>query len=59
MRRDIEAIELGALQHGIENGGALPAGFGAKEQEVLAGNSDAAQGALGELLSIASVPSPA
>ena len=37
MPRDIEGIEVGALQHGIENGGALPAGFGAKEQEVLAG----------------------
>ena len=27
----IEAIELGALRHGIENGGALLTGFGAKE----------------------------
>ena len=33
----VEAIELGALQHSIENGGALPAGFGAEEQEVVAG----------------------
>ena len=34
----IEAIEFGALQHGIENGGTLAAGFGPEEQKVLTGD---------------------
>lgn len=36
----IEAIEFGALQHGVENGGALAAGFGSEEQEVRPGDGN-------------------
>ena len=31
----IEAIEFGALQYGVENGGTLAAGLGSEEQEIL------------------------
>jgi hypothetical protein len=36
----IETVELGALQHGVEDGSTLAAGLGAEEQEVLAGNGN-------------------
>lgn len=43
----VEPVELGGFQHGIDDGGALTAGFGAEEQIVFAGDGDAAQGAFG------------
>jgi hypothetical protein len=46
----IEAIELGALQDGVEDGGALAARLGAEEQEVLAGDGDGAQGPFGGIV---------
>ena len=46
----IEAIELGALQHGVEDRGPLTARLRAQEQEVLAGDGDAAQRALGDII---------
>ena len=36
----IEAIKFGALEHGIENGGALAAGFGSEEQGMLSGDGN-------------------
>jgi hypothetical protein len=46
----IEAIEFGALQHGIEGDGALAAGFGSEEQEVVAGDGDAARRAFSDII---------
>ena len=43
----IEAVELGGFEHGVDDGGALTAGFGAEEQIVFTGDGDAAQGAFG------------
>ena len=47
---EIEAVELGALQHGVEDRGALTARLRAQEQEVLAGDGNAAQGTLGDVI---------
>ena len=46
----IEAVEFGAFQHGVEDCGALAAGIGSEEQEILAGNGDAAQCPLGDII---------
>ena len=46
----IEAVELGALQHGVEDRGAFAAGIGSEEQEILAGNGDAAQCPLSDII---------
>ena len=39
----IEAVQLRGLGDGVDDGGALAAGVGAEEQEVLAGDGDAEQ----------------
>lgn len=39
----LAAIELGGLEHGVEDGGALAAGLGAEEHVVFARDGDAAQ----------------
>ena len=36
----IKPVKLGRLQHGIENGGVLTAGFRTGEQKVLAGDGN-------------------
>jgi hypothetical protein len=46
----VEAVELGALQHGVEGRGALAARLRAEEQEVLAGDRDATQRAFGDIV---------
>src|SRR5207245_551884 len=46
----IEAAQLGAFQHGVEDRGALAARLGVQEQEVLAGDGDGAQRALGDIV---------
>ena len=45
----VQAIELGALDQGVEDGGAFATGVGAEEQEVLAGDGDAAQQSFGRV----------
>ena len=46
----IEAVEFGAFQHGVEDCGTLAAGIGSEKQKVLAGNGNAAQGTLGDVI---------
>jgi hypothetical protein len=53
----VEAVELGALDQGIERRGAPAAGVGAGEEIILAADRDAAQGPLGGFLSRARRPS--
>lgn len=46
----VEAVELGGLQHGVDDGGAVATGLGAEEQEIFTGDGDGAQGAFGEVV---------
>ena len=46
----IKAIEFGALQHGVENGGTLAADFGSEKQEILPRYGNVAQRALSDII---------
>lgn len=46
----IDIVELGGLDEGVDDGGALAAAIGAAEQPCLAAKRDAAQRALGSVV---------
>ncbi len=46
----VEAVQLGGLNQGVENGGAVAARVGSEKQEVLASDRDAAQQPLGQVV---------